>query len=74
MLNVVQAQLGNASYLPPSFFQTNDSKLQAFELPHGGVGNVDYFNLRQSDWRQPVFSTFRKHRDFGNHIDRKSVV
>ncbi|MUH97367.1 replication endonuclease [Aliivibrio fischeri] len=67
-ITIVQSQLGNASYLPPSFFQTNDSKLQAFELPHGGVGNVDYFNLRQSDWRQPVFSTFRKHRDFGNHM------
>ncbi|MCE7534844.1 replication endonuclease [Aliivibrio fischeri] len=67
-LHIINEQFNHASYLPPSFFQTNDSKLQAFELPHGGVGNVDYFNLRQSDWRQPVFSTFRKHRDFGNHM------
>ncbi|MUJ19504.1 replication endonuclease [Aliivibrio fischeri] len=67
-LHIINEQFNHASYLPQSFFQTNDSKLQAFELPHGGVGNVDYFNLRQSDWRQPVFSTFRKHRDFGNHM------
>lgn len=61
-------QVGDESALPASYFNTNDSKLQAFELPCGRVGDVDYFNLRQSDWRQPVFSAFRKHRDFGNHI------
>jgi hypothetical protein len=59
---------GDESDLPPSFFQTNDTKLEAFQLPCGGVGNVKYYNLRQSEWRKPVFSALRKHRDFGNHM------
>ncbi|OCH17121.1 replication endonuclease [Aliivibrio logei] len=61
-------QVGDESVLPASYFQTNDSKLQDFELPCGGVGNSDYYNLRQTEWRKPVFSALRKHRDFGNHM------
>ncbi len=61
-------QVSDESVLPPSFFKTNDSKLEAFDLPCGGVGNVKYYNLRQTDWRKPVFSTLRKHRDFSNHM------
>lgn len=61
-------QFGDESALPASFFKTNDTKLEVFQLPCGGVGNSDYYNLRQSDWRKPVFSALRKHRDFGNHM------